>query len=138
MVMVQHGAYYLILLPISASDNSLGHRMEGRRSNEVSSAEAVLVGALSSGVNAPTWFVLRITFLLLALCFTAMLALAFSSKNFVIVAHVLLLVTIGTVLFVLLNRFLAEVGLVPVEQQMKEMGIHKTEATDKDKRGKRN
>lgn len=47
---------------------------------------------------------LRITFLLLALCFTAMLALAFSSKNFVIVAHVLLLVTIGTVLFVLLNR----------------------------------
>jgi hypothetical protein len=33
-----------------------------------------------------------------------MLALAFSSKNFVIVAHVLLLVTIGTVLFVLLNR----------------------------------
>ncbi|XP_021309853.1 uncharacterized protein LOC110432928 isoform X2 [Sorghum bicolor] len=116
----------------------LGHRMEGRRSNEVSSAEAVLVGALSSGVNAPTWFVLRITFLLLALCFTAMLALAFSSKNFVIVAHVLLLVTIGTVLFVLLNRFLAEVGLVPVEQQMKEMGIHKTEATDKDKRGKRN
>jgi hypothetical protein len=48
--------------------------------------------------------VLKITFLLLALCFTAMLALAFSSKNFVIVAHVLLLVTIGTVLFVLLNR----------------------------------
>ena len=47
---------------------------------------------------------LKITFLLLALCFTAMLALAFSSKNFVIVAHVLLLVTIGTVLFVLLNR----------------------------------
>jgi len=31
-------------------------------------------------------------------------------------------------------RCLAEVGLVPVEQQMKEMGIHKTEATDKDKR----
>lgn len=53
--MVQHGAYYLILLPISASDNSLGHRMEGRRSNEVSSAEAVLVGALSSGVNVRTF-----------------------------------------------------------------------------------
>jgi hypothetical protein len=31
-------------------------------------------------------------------------------------------------------RFLVEVGLVPVEQQMKEMGIHKTEATDEDKR----
>ena len=47
---------------------------------------------------------LKITFLLLALCFTAMLALAFSSKNFVIVGHVFLLITIGTVLFVLLNR----------------------------------
>jgi hypothetical protein len=55
-------------------------------------------------VQAPTWFVLKITFLLLAFCFTAMLALAFSSKNFVIVGHVFLLVTIGTVLFVLLNR----------------------------------
>ena len=55
-------------------------------------------------VQAPTWSVLKITFLLLALCFTAMLALAFSSKNFVIVGHVFLLITIGTVLFVLLNR----------------------------------
>jgi len=55
--------------------------MEGRPSKEISAAEAVLVGALSSGVNAPTWSVLKITFLLLALCFTAMLALAFSSKN---------------------------------------------------------
>ncbi|KAK2630894.1 hypothetical protein QOZ80_UnG0722100 [Eleusine coracana subsp. coracana] len=108
--------------------------MEGRSSKEVSSAEAVLVGALSSGVNGPTWFVLKITFLLLAICFTAMLSLAFSSKNFAIVGHVLLLVTIGTVLFVLLNRFLAEVGLVPVEQQMQEIGIHKTEATDGDKK----
>lgn len=108
--------------------------MEGRSSNEISSAEAVLVGALSSGVNAPTWFVLKIAFLLLAFCFTAMLSLAFFSSDFVIVGHVLLLVTIGTVLFVLLNRFLAETGLVPVEQQMQEMGIHKTEATEKNKR----
>ncbi|KAL5198666.1 hypothetical protein ABZP36_002178 [Zizania latifolia] len=108
--------------------------MEGRTSNEISSAEAVFVGALSSGVNAPTWFVLKTTFLLLAFCFTAMLSLAFFSSYFAIVGHVLLLVTIGTVLFVLLNRFLAETGLVPVEHQMKEMGIHKTEATVKDKR----
>uniref|UniRef100_A0A0D9WXU5 Uncharacterized protein n=1 Tax=Leersia perrieri TaxID=77586 RepID=A0A0D9WXU5_9ORYZ len=82
---------------------------------------------------APTWFVVKITFLLLAFCFTAMLSLAFFSSDFVIIGHVLLLVTIGTVLFVLLNRFLAETGLVSVEQQMKEMGIHKTEATEKDK-----
>jgi hypothetical protein len=99
------------------------------------------------------------TFLLLAFCFTAMLYLAFFSSDFVIVGHVLLLITIGVVLFVLLNRshisphmlytlccdeqfsepqfphcrFLAETGFVPVEQQMKEIGIHKTETTEKDK-----
>jgi hypothetical protein len=48
--------------------------------------------------------VLKVTFLLLAICLTAMLSLALTSKNFVIIGHVLLLVTIGTVLFVLLNR----------------------------------
>ncbi|KQJ85899.1 uncharacterized protein LOC100840358 [Brachypodium distachyon] len=108
--------------------------MVGCSPNEISSAEAILVGALSSGVNAPTWIVLQITFLLLALCFTAMLYLAFFSSDFVIAGHVLLLVTIGAVLFVLLNRFLAETGFVPVEQQMQEMGIHKPESTEKDKR----
>uniref|UniRef100_A0A453N3N6 Uncharacterized protein n=1 Tax=Aegilops tauschii subsp. strangulata TaxID=200361 RepID=A0A453N3N6_AEGTS len=78
--------------------------MAGQSPNQVSSAEAILVGALSSGVNAPTWVVLQITFLLLAFCFTAMLYLAFFSSDFVIVGHVLLLITIGAVLFVLLNR----------------------------------
>uniref|UniRef100_A0ACD5WVU7 Uncharacterized protein n=1 Tax=Avena sativa TaxID=4498 RepID=A0ACD5WVU7_AVESA len=78
--------------------------MEGRSRNEISSAEAILVGTLSSGVNAPTWIVLQTTFLLLAFCFTAMLYLAFFSSDFVIVGHVLLLITIGVVLFVLLNR----------------------------------
>ncbi|KAF7083076.1 hypothetical protein CFC21_086894 [Triticum aestivum] len=107
--------------------------MAGQSPNQVSSAEAILVGALSSGVNAPTWVVLQITFLLLAFCFTAMLYLAFFSSDFVIVGHVLLLITIGVVLFVLLNRFLAETGFVPVEQQMQEIGIHKPEATEKDK-----
>jgi len=52
------GAYYLILLPISASNNSVGHRMEGCRSNEASYAEAVLVGALSSGVNVRTFLLM--------------------------------------------------------------------------------
>ena len=88
---------------------------------------------MSSGVNAPTWVVLQITFLLLAFCFTAMLYLAFFSSDFVIVGHVLLLITIGAVLFVLLNRFLAETGFVPVEQQMQEIEIRKPEATEKDK-----
>ncbi|THU59713.1 hypothetical protein C4D60_Mb07t04950 [Musa balbisiana] len=104
-----------------------------RPTSDMSSANAVLLGALASGVNDQTWFVLKVTFLLLGLCLTSMLALAFSSSDFIIVAHVLLLVTIGAVLFLLLNRFLAQTGLVSVEQQMKEMGISDREQIEKDK-----
>ncbi|CAL9062587.1 uncharacterized protein LOC135642654 [Musa acuminata AAA Group] len=104
-----------------------------RPTSDMSSANAVLLGALASGVNDQTWFVLKVTFLLLGLCLTSMLALAFSSSDFIIVGHVLLLVTIGAVLFLLLNRFLAQTGLVSVEQQMKEMGISDREQIEKDK-----
>ncbi|WOK96648.1 hypothetical protein Cni_G05355 [Canna indica] len=105
-----------------------------RSTSDMSSTKAVLLGALASGVNGPTWFVLKITFLLLGLCLTAMLALAFSSSDFLIVGHVLLLVTIGAILFILINRFLAETGLVSVEQQMEEMGISDNKHSEKDKR----
>ncbi|RRT65156.1 hypothetical protein BHE74_00015672 [Ensete ventricosum] len=105
-----------------------------RPTSDMSSANAVLLGALASGVNDQTWFVLKVTFLLLGLCLTSMLALAFSSSDFTIVGHVLLLVTIGAVLFLLLNRFLAQTGLVSVEQQMKEMGISDRDQIEKDKR----
>ncbi|CAL9127892.1 unnamed protein product [Musa textilis] len=104
-----------------------------RPTSDMSSANAVVLGALASGVNDQTWFVLKVTFLLLGLCLTSMLALAFSSSDFIIVGHVLLLVTIGAVLFLLLNRFLAQTGLVSVEQQMKEMGISDREQIEKDK-----
>ncbi|KAJ8461046.1 hypothetical protein OPV22_033972 [Ensete ventricosum] len=83
-----------------------------RPTSDMSSANAVLLGALASGVNDQTWFVLKVTFLLLGLCLTSMLALAFSSSDFTIVGHVLLLVTIGAVLFLLLNRFLAQTDIL--------------------------
>ncbi|XP_077244358.1 uncharacterized protein LOC143884592 [Tasmannia lanceolata] len=91
--------------------------------NNVSSAKAVLLGALASGVNGPTWSMIKITFLTLGVCLAAMLALAFSSSDFIMIIHVLLLVVISGILLVLLNRFLAETGLVSIEQQMEEMGI---------------
>ncbi|KAK1282494.1 hypothetical protein QJS10_CPB22g00603 [Acorus calamus] len=52
-----------------------------------------------------------------------MMTLAFSSSDFVIVGHVLLLILISGVLLFLLTNFLAQTGLVTVEQQMEEMGI---------------
>lgn len=108
--------------------------MERSSSNDVLSAKAVLLGALASGVNGPTWVVLKITFLLLGVCLTTMLAIAFSSSDFIIAGHVLLLVIIGAMLFILLNGFLAQTGLVSVEQQMQEMGILNKEGLEKDKR----
>ncbi|KAK8937038.1 hypothetical protein KSP39_PZI012487 [Platanthera zijinensis] len=92
-------------------------------SKSISSAEAVMLGALASGVNGPTWVVLKITFMMLAICLIAMLSLAFVSSEFIIVGHIVLLVIIGSVLFVLLNSFLAHTGLVSVEQQIEEMSI---------------
>lgn len=56
-----------------------------------------------------------------------MLSLAFVSSEFIIVGHIVLLVIIGSVLFVLLNSFLAQTGLVSVEQQIEEMGISKND-----------
>ncbi|XP_020588541.1 uncharacterized protein LOC110030256 [Phalaenopsis equestris] len=97
--------------------------MEESTLNALSSGEAVLLGALAPGVNGPTWAVLKITFLMLAICLIAMLSLAFISSDFIIAGHVILLVIIGFVLFVLLNGFLAQTGLVSVEQQIEEMGI---------------
>lgn len=96
-------------------------------SKSISSAEAVVLGALASGVNGPTWVVLKITFMMLAICLIPMLSLAFVSSEFIIVGHIVLLVIIGSVLFVLLNSFLAQTGLVSVEQQIEEMGISKND-----------
>ncbi|CAA7396346.1 unnamed protein product [Spirodela intermedia] len=97
--------------------------MDSKTSADVSSSKAVLLGALSSGVNGPTWSALKIVFLLLGLSLAAMLALAFLSTDVMIVGHVLLLIIISGVLFVLLNSFLAQTGLVSVEKQMEELGI---------------
>ncbi|KMZ66039.1 hypothetical protein ZOSMA_2G00500 [Zostera marina] len=113
-------------LPISFSklDNlpkSLS--MDGSNPKEISSTNAVLLGALASGVNAPTWSVIKTSFAMLGLCLITMLVLAFSSHDLVIVGHVLFLVILSGVLFVLLSSFLSQTGFVSVEQQMDEMGL---------------
>uniref|UniRef100_A0A9I9CF17 Uncharacterized protein n=1 Tax=Cucumis melo TaxID=3656 RepID=A0A9I9CF17_CUCME len=59
---------------------------------EVSSAQAVLLGALAPGVNGPTWTTLKSAFLMLGLCLVLMLALAFSSSDSWLILHVTFLV----------------------------------------------
>lgn len=96
-------------------------------SNNVSSAKAVVLGALASGVNGPTWSTIKIVFLTLGVCLASMLALAFSSSDFTMIVHVVFLVVISGTLFLLISSFLAQTGLVSIEQQMQEMGLGPSE-----------
>ncbi|CAL5213328.1 unnamed protein product [Lathyrus oleraceus] len=102
---------------------------------EVSSATAVLLGALAPGVNGATWNTLKSAFLLLGLCLAVMLGLAFSSSDSWLVLHVAFLVLICVTLFFLLSWFLAETGLVSVEHQMQEMGLDVKAPVETDKKG---
>ncbi|XP_024029128.1 uncharacterized protein LOC21397632 [Morus notabilis] len=90
---------------------------------EVSSAKAVLLGALAPGVNGPTWNTLKSAFLLLGLSLSLMLALAISSSDSSLVLHVGFLVLITATLFLLLSWFLAQTGLVTIENQMRDLDL---------------
>ncbi|CAN6975620.1 unnamed protein product [Brassica rapa subsp. trilocularis] len=102
--------------------------MEKKQRSEISSTEAVLLGALAPGVNvstsflppfcvdalwigsviqAPTWNALRFAFLLLGLCLTFMLSIAFTSGQSMLLFHVGFLIVIASSLFVLLNWYVA-------------------------------
>ncbi|KAI4299396.1 hypothetical protein L6164_032863 [Bauhinia variegata] len=105
-------------------------------SGDVSSAQAVLLGALVPGVNGPTWITLKSSFLLLGLCLAVMLGLAFSSSDSSLMLHVAFLVLICVTLFLLLSWFLAQTGLVSVEHQMQEMGLVKNDQQDTSKKSK--
>ncbi|XP_022723510.1 uncharacterized protein LOC111280416 isoform X2 [Durio zibethinus] len=72
---------------------------------DISSAQAVLLGALAPGVNGPTWNTLKSTFLMLGLCLAVMLGLAFSSSDSSLILHIAFLVLITITLFLLLNCF---------------------------------
>ncbi|CAH8355453.1 unnamed protein product [Eruca vesicaria subsp. sativa] len=74
--------------------------------SEFSSTEAVLLGALAPGVNAPTWNTLKLAFLLLSLCLTFMLSIAFTSGQSMLLVHVGFLISIASSLFILLNWFI--------------------------------
>ncbi|XP_058735467.1 uncharacterized protein LOC131607480 isoform X2 [Vicia villosa] len=90
------------------------HSESQSTTGEVSSATAVLLGALAPGVNGATWNTLKSAFLMLGLCLAVMLGLAFSSSD---------------------KWFLAETGLVSVEHQMREMGLDVKAPVETDKKG---
>lgn len=96
-----------------------------------SAAEAVLLGALAPGVNRPTWLVLKCVMLALGSCLAIMLYAALYSSSSTMVFHVLVLVMLSGMLFILLNWFLSQTGIVSVEQQMKDMDLQTRQETPK-------
>ncbi|KAL9273634.1 hypothetical protein AKJ16_DCAP18036 [Drosera capensis] len=90
----------------------------------VSSAKAVLLGAVAPGVNGQSWNVLKMVFLMLGLCVVAMFSLAFTSRDSGLVLHVLFLGVLAIGLFT---------GLVTVEHQMQEMGLIPKDTQGSDK-----
>jgi len=96
-----------------------------------SAAEAVLLGALAPGVNSPTWLVLKCVMLALGACLAMMLYAALYSSSLAMAFHVLVLVLLSSVLFILLNWFLSQTGIVSVEQQMKDMDPQSRQETPK-------
>ncbi|XP_004505071.1 uncharacterized protein [Cicer arietinum] len=110
------------------------HSESQSNGGDVSSATAVLLGALAPGVNGPTWNTLKSAFLMLGLCLAVMLGLAFSSSDSSLVLHVGFLVLICLTLFFLLSWFLAETGLVSIEHQMREMGLNPKDALETNKK----
>ncbi|CAM6046079.1 unnamed protein product [Sphagnum compactum] len=116
----------------SARDGSSEHvrqkgtdnrKKEKNNNNKAGAGEAVLLGALAGGVNAPTWTVLRTVLLALVISLLLLLAVAWNSAGFAPLFHVILLITIAVTLILLLNWFISETGLVPVEQQLMELNL---------------
>ncbi|KAL9234051.1 hypothetical protein vseg_008967 [Gypsophila vaccaria] len=97
--------------------------MEISQSQQISSTEAVLVGALAPGINGQTWNTMKFVFVMLGFSLTFMLILGFTSCDFGLIFHVAFLVLITFTLFFLLARFLEQTGLVSVEHQMQEIGL---------------
>lgn len=103
---------------------------QSQEGENISSAQAVFLGALAPGVNvsfltvmmmilskslwwlnelmnfqAPTWTTLRLAFVMLGVCLAVMLGLAFSSSDSWLVLHVAFLVLITMTLFLLLSWY---------------------------------
>ncbi|CAA7017645.1 unnamed protein product [Microthlaspi erraticum] len=57
------------------------------KKSAISSMEGVLVGALTPGVNAPTWKTLKFAFLLLGLCLVFTLPVTFTDGQSMLPVH---------------------------------------------------
>lgn len=86
-------------------------------------SQALLLGTLAPGLNAPTWAALQAVMLALGVSLVGLFCIALGSSSLALLGHVMLLLFLAGMLFVLLNWFVSQTGLVTVEQQMKNLNL---------------
>lgn len=82
--------------------------------------EAIIYGALSKGVNGPTMGFLNVIMALAVLTLLALLGLSVAN-NPPLVPHVCFLLFLAVGLWVLINWFVANLGLTDSEEQRREV-----------------
>ncbi|OAE21202.1 hypothetical protein AXG93_4012s1330 [Marchantia polymorpha subsp. ruderalis] len=85
--------------------------------------EAVLLGALATGVNGPTWFVIKAVLVALAASLVLLLHVAIQSSSWMVLLNVVFLIVIAGGLALLLSWYVSQIGLVSVEKQMVELKL---------------
>eukprot|EP00250_Pteridium_aquilinum_P006599 c16485_g1_i1 orf=339-659(-) len=93
----------------------------------VDTTQALFIGTLAPGLNAPTWVAWKVVMLGLAVSLCALIWVAIGSTNSALLGHVVLLIVLAGALFALLSWFVAETGFVTVDQQMKDLNLAEKE-----------
>eukprot|EP00249_Psilotum_nudum_P007234 c20414_g1_i1 orf=71-454(+) len=84
-------------------------------------ATALVLGIFASGVNAPTWVVVKVVMVALGISLMVLLQVALQFSSIKLVGHVLILMLLAGVLFTLLCWFISQIGLAAVEQQLEDL-----------------
>lgn len=80
----------------------------------------IFVGALGSGVNAPTWVLLNVV---IGAAFLSLLVLLVHSiyRNPVLTPHVIVLLVLALGLWISINWLISNIGLTDAKEQQKEL-----------------
>ncbi|KAL2635922.1 hypothetical protein R1flu_007401 [Riccia fluitans] len=105
------------------ADSSGDHRSEASRGRKLGAGEAVLLGALATGVNGPTWFLIKAVLVALAASLVLLLHVAIRSSSTMVLLNVIFLIIIAGGLALGLIWYVSQTGLVPVEKQMAELNL---------------
>ncbi|KAL3683916.1 hypothetical protein R1sor_001938 [Riccia sorocarpa] len=106
-----------------SSADFFDQQRKASRGRKPGAGEAVLLGALATGVNGPTWFLIKVVLVALAASLFLLLHVAIRSSNTMVLLNVIFLIIIAVGLALGLIWYVSQIGLVPVEKQMAELNL---------------